>query len=256
MDYLITYEEATGFLKNPPSLVPRPDFVKLRALRKHFITGLTPLVCPQSLIHGWTGIVMDPVMYALLEPTMPFAAITDPGNFAVYQKISTDAVIKMTNKVFARNKNYYLSFININRACFRTLNNNIGNQFKVSNLANMTGWNSSMSIRTIFEQLEQSYGKPEAMALFHNDTLFCSTFPATEAPEMLFHQIKQCKDIQTIAQDPYTPTHIINNAVRLLMSSSIFPLKEFDTWEAMAVKLYPLLKPFIHEAYARRLTSI
>ena len=112
----------------------------------------------------------------------------------------------MTNKVFARNKNYYLSFININRACFRTLNNNIGDQLKVSNLANMMGWNSSMSIHTIFKQLECLYGKPNAMALFHNDTLFRSAFPATNTPEILFHQIKQCQEIQMIAQDPYTPT--------------------------------------------------
>ena len=81
---------------------------------------------------------MDPVMYALLEPTTPFAAVTNPGDFAVYQNFSTDAAIRMTDKVFAHNKIYYLSFINIYRACFHTLNN-IGNQFKVSNLANMTG---------------------------------------------------------------------------------------------------------------------
>ena len=74
------------------------------------------------------------------------------------------------------------------------------------------------------------------MALFHNNTLFCSAFQATDAPEMLFHQIKQCQEIQMIAQDPYTPTKIINNMVRLLMLSGIFPLKEFDTWETMAVK--------------------
>ena len=84
MDHLITYEEAAGFLKNPPSLAPHPDFTKHRALQKYFITGLTPLVCPQSLIHRWAGIVMDPVMYALLEPATPFAGVTDPGNFAVY----------------------------------------------------------------------------------------------------------------------------------------------------------------------------
>ena len=120
----------------------------------------------------------------------------------------------------------------------------------------MTGWNSSMSIRTIFKQLERSYGKPNAMALFHNDTLFRSAFSATDAPEMLFHQIEQCQEIQTIAQDPYTPTQIINNAVRLLMSSGIFLLKEFNTWDAMAVKSYPLLKTFIHKAYVRHLTSI
>ena len=33
------------------------------------------------------------------------------------------------------------------------------------------------------------------------------------------------------------------------MSSGIFPLKELNTWEASAVKSYPLLKKFIHEVY-------
>ncbi len=40
------------------------------------------------------------------------------------------------------------------------------------------------------------------------------------------------------------------------MSSGIFLLKEFNTWDAMAVKSYPLLKTFIHKAYVRHLTSI
>ena len=74
---------------------------------------------------------MDPVMYTLLESTTPFAAGTNPGNFAVYQNFATNAALRMTNKVFASNKNYYLSFININRACFHTLNNNISDQIKV-----------------------------------------------------------------------------------------------------------------------------
>jgi hypothetical protein len=137
--------------------------------------------------------------------------------------------MKMTDKIFERNKNHYLSFVNINKACFHMLNNNIADQFKVSNMANMTRWNSSMTVCSILEQFEDSYGKPNTLSLFHNNTLFCSTFLATEAPEMLFYQIKQCQEIQTIAQDPYMPKQIIANAVRLLMQSGIFPLKEFDT---------------------------
>ncbi len=120
----------------------------------------------------------------------------------------------------------------------------------------MTGWNSYMTVCLILEQLENSYGKPNTMSLFHKDTLFCSPFPATEAPEMLFYQIEQCQEIQTIAQDPYTPKQIIGNAVHLLMQSGIFLLKEFNTWEAMPVKLYPILKTFIHEAYSRHLTAM
>jgi hypothetical protein len=40
------------------------------------------------------------------------------------------------------------------------------------------------------------------------------------------------------------------------MQSGIFPLKEFDTWEATAVKTYPILKTFVHEAYSRSLTAV
>jgi hypothetical protein len=113
-----------------------------------------------------------------------------------------------------------------------------------------------MTVRSILGQLEALYGKPDTMSLFQNDTLFRSPFPATEAPEMLFYRIEQCQEIQTIAQDTYTPKQIINNAICLLMQPSIFPLKEFDTWESMTIKLYPILKMFIHEAYSRRLMAM
>jgi hypothetical protein len=77
-----------------------------------------------------------------------------------------------------------------------------------------------------------------------------------QAPEMLFYRIEQCQEIQMIAKDPYTPKQIISNAVRLLMALGIFPLKDFNMWEALPIKTYPILKTFVHEAYTRRLTSI
>ncbi len=113
-----------------------------------------------------------------------------------------------------------------------------------------------MMICIILEQLEASYGKPDMMTLFRNDTLFRSPFPATKAPEMLFYRIEQCQEIQTLAQDPYSNMQIINNALRLLTQSNIFPLKEFDTWETITPKMYPALKMFIHKAYTHRLMAM
>ena len=107
-----------------------------------------------------------------------------------------------------------------------------------------------------WSNLKLHMGKPNTMSLFQNDTLFCSPFPVTKAPETLFYRIEQCQEIQMMAQDPYTAKHIIGNAVQLLTSSGIVPIKEFDTWEAMQNKMYPLLKTFIHEAYSRRLIAI
>ena len=138
MDAIITLEEVTGFLKNTPSLAPHPDFNRLRALRQHIVRALKQLTCPQSAIHGWSGLAITPAMYLLLEP-QAFAEPPNPGNTAVYPQFSPTATIKMIDAEFTRDKNYYLSFKNINQACFKMLDDSISNQFKVSNTPNLTG---------------------------------------------------------------------------------------------------------------------
>ena len=129
----------------------------------------------------------------------------------------------------------------------------VPDRYKVSNTPNLTGWNVSMSIQGILDQLMANYSMPNALVLFNNDTLFRSPLLPTEAPKMLFYYTEQCQEIQTIRQNPYSLTHIINI---VLMQSGNFPIKEFETWAAMPNKTYPGLKTFIHEAYMRRLAAI
>jgi hypothetical protein len=236
-------------------LAPRLDFNLLRALRQHIVRALRQLTCPQSLIHGWSGLAITPAMYLLLEP-QPLVEPVNPGDTAIYPPFSPPSTIKMIDAAFTRDKNYFPFLRDINRACFKMLDDLISNQFKVSNTPNLTGWNSTMTLLEILKQLKTLYRKPDTMTLFGNDTLFRSPFPANEAPEMLFYRIGQCQEIQILAQDPYSPTQIINNAVRLLQQSGIFPLKEFDTWDAITPKTYPALKTFIHEAYTHRLMAL
>ena len=69
MDAVIKYDKAAGFLKNPPSLEPRPNFTNICALQKHIVQGLAQLSFLQSAIHGWSGLAMDPAVYSLLEGT-------------------------------------------------------------------------------------------------------------------------------------------------------------------------------------------
>jgi hypothetical protein len=82
MDTLIKFVEIEGFLKNPPSLAPRPDFTCLRVLCRCMIEALKQLSCPQSAIHGWAGLVVHPTMYALIK-MVPFQVLNDPGNVPV-----------------------------------------------------------------------------------------------------------------------------------------------------------------------------
>jgi hypothetical protein len=181
MDSLITYNEAAEFLKNPPSLSPRPGFANMRALRKHMVMALKQLVCPQSAVHGWTGMVFSPMVYALLEPTA-FAIPGNPGPVAVYTQYATPAAIKTADNLFKRLQNEHQSYENIRRACFRMLDTNIADQYKVFNVPTLIGWNQSMSIIDILDQLDGTYGKPDTITLLHNDTLFRSAFNPTDAP--------------------------------------------------------------------------
>jgi hypothetical protein len=191
---------------------------------------------------------MDPGLYALIEPVL-FAVPVNPGATPVYQNFSPLAVMKMVDYAFERNTNYLLSYMNINRACFRMLDDSVPIQFKVSNVPTLTEWIASMSIQETLTQLETAYGKPTPMALHNINLLFRSPMATNDAPELLFYRIEQCQEIATLAGDPYTQMQIINTVVRILMQAQVLLSKEFDTWEQTPNKTYPGLKTFIHEAY-------
>jgi hypothetical protein len=153
------------------------------------------------------------MLYTLLKPT-PFLSPVYPGNVAVYPQFVLPAQIKNANSMFAHTQNKWKSYQNIQYICFCMLEENMANQFKVSNVPTFTGWNTSMSIRTMLDQLKGTYHKPDTMMLFANNTLFQSPFNPIDAPEALFYRIEQCQEIQVLARDPYLDMQVINNAVR------------------------------------------
>jgi hypothetical protein len=124
------------------------------------------------------------MVYALLEPN-PFLALVYPGYLAVYPQFALPAQIKTADAIFACMQNKWKSYENIQCACFRTLDENLANQFKASNVP--THPTACMSIREMLNQLEGTYGKLVTMTLFANDTLFCSPFNPVDAPEALFY---------------------------------------------------------------------
>jgi hypothetical protein len=104
--------------------MPCPDFLKIRVIQTHITKALKQLDCPQSLIHGWSGLAMDPMIYALIELSL-FVAPPDPGNVPVYPNFAALQVLKTINKLWENAKKYYLSYINTSRACFHMLNENM-----------------------------------------------------------------------------------------------------------------------------------
>jgi hypothetical protein len=109
MDTVIDYDEAAGFLKNPPSLEPCPNFTNICTLQKHIVQALAQLSCPQSDIHGWLGLAMDPATYLLLEGAA-FTIPPDPGPTAIFPGGAGVArtAMKTIQATFDHDKNYYL----------------------------------------------------------------------------------------------------------------------------------------------------
>ncbi len=127
---------------------------------------------------------MDLATYLLFEG-VAFVTPNNPGPMPVYPQWVAPATIKMIVATFMQEMNYFLSFKNIARACFRMFDENVGAQFKVSNNPTLTGWNAIMTIIKILNQLQDLYGKPNMMTLFNNDTLFRSAMTPGNSPKML-----------------------------------------------------------------------
>jgi hypothetical protein len=144
MDATITYDEVTAFVGvNIPTLEPRPKIEQIWTLRWHFECALQCLPCPQSVQHGWNGMVMAHKLYALLT-TQPFRLPTNLGATAIYvcnqlpgQPVNNAPLTRMEqasiDSLFNQRKAYFLSMQNIKQACFTALNSLVNDAFKVSN---------------------------------------------------------------------------------------------------------------------------
>jgi hypothetical protein len=148
MDALIEYDEAAGFLKNPPSLEPRLNFNNIRALQKHIVEVLAQLSCPQSAIHEWSGLAMDPTSYLLLEGaafTIPLdlgPTAIFPGGVAVAQ-----TVMKTTQATFDCAKNYLSGITAISAEVAAVINQLSANQSAI--MSQMAATNAQMAALSV-----------------------------------------------------------------------------------------------------------
>jgi hypothetical protein len=220
-------------------------------------------------------------MYALLTPT-PFRILGDPGPLAIYYLTPTAIVDNtgapvldadgeptfnvpptidcatqaMIDSRFKRERNYWLSYLNIGRAVYNLLNDNIDNAFKVSNNPALVGWNPTMEICEIFDQITSTYGPPTPAAILQNNTLFRSVYSPQDAPEVLFRRIKDCQEVQILGENPYTAQKLLNNAVHLLLQCGLYS-RDFEDWDRKTAsdKIWTNLKMFVQECYTHRLNA-
>ena len=271
MDATIAYDTVVGLIANPPSLGSRPNFFNLRELRLHYARALKKVPCPQSAINGWSGAVLSPAMYALIDTTAFHWNISTttipqfPARFVLEDDGTNGAEIPYTREeiltitaTHARKKHYHDTGINICRAVFDTLDAHVGDEFKSppASAPGTVGWNSTMLPNDMFDQLMLTYGKPTPDAVRQNNLTFFSAYNPRDPPEVLFKRFADCQEVAIVAKVPFTAEQLLMNAVDLFTRSGLYA-RDMDDWERKlpADQTYLLLRPFIQAAYQRRLTS-
>jgi hypothetical protein len=114
---------------------------------------------------------MHPTMYALIE-MVPFHVPSNPGDVPTLPSFAAPAAIKIAKHLLEWDKMYFTSYQNIYGACFKMLNDNIANKFKMSPNPHLISWNLTMSIQDILNQLKLAYGCPSGHELLQNNSLF------------------------------------------------------------------------------------
>jgi hypothetical protein len=119
---------------------------------------------------------------------------------------------------------------NIERACFTTLNASVNDAFKVSNDPAIQSWYAGMQVIDILDQLSTIYGQPTSAILKTNNTVFRSPYLAANAPEGLFHRIKECAMTALLGRNPYMDWQLVTNAIHLLLTTRLYtwPFKDWD----------------------------
>jgi hypothetical protein len=160
------------------------------------------------------------------------------------------------NNAFAHQKHYFQSMQNVECACFIVLDAGIDNAFKVSNNPAIVGWQAGMETGTILDRLSQIYGQPTPAALKLNNVLFRSPYSAADAPEVLFCCIKNCTKITILGNNPYTDCQLMNNAVRLFLTTGLY-VRRFEEWDRLqaGAQTWIELRCLIQEAFQHRLNA-
>jgi hypothetical protein len=215
--------------------------------------------------------VLTPSIYSLIDPK-PFnlkllnlPTATEVPKFPPIYAADGTTVIPYTCKqmlcitaTFTRQKNYYDTACNMYRAVYNILDAHVNDAFKVAlpPTPPTIGWNASMLLNDIFNQMMKMYSRPMPNAMHQNMMTFLSPYNPQDPPEILFKCCADCQEVAIIANAKYSDEQLLMNVIDLLTRCGLYQ-RNLEDWDRKpdAKKTWLNLCPFIQEAYQRCLAS-
>jgi hypothetical protein len=136
---------------------------------------------------------MSPDMYVLIDPnlfhlniapttaTLAYLIKYNPDRAIVPYTCEEKSIIDLKSSIV---KNYFKTWKNIYPACYDTLDAHVNDAFKVAppTTPPTTGWNATMSLHDIFDQLVTTYGKPTPDTICQNKLRFLAVYNLQDPP--------------------------------------------------------------------------
>jgi hypothetical protein len=141
---------------------------------------------------------------------------------------------------------------------YNTLDAHVDDAFKVAPPTTLPtiGWNASMLLNDIFDQMMKMYDHPTPNAMCQNMMTFLSPYNPQDPPEILFKRCTNCQEVAIIANIKYSDKHLLMNVIDLLTRCGLYQ-HDLEDWDRKpdTNKTWLNLRPFIQEAYQHCLAS-
>jgi hypothetical protein len=133
---------------------------------------------------------------------------------------------------FSCQKSYYNTACIIYRAVYNRLDAHVDDAFKVAppTTPPTIGWNVSMLLNDIFNQMLKMYGCPMPDAMCQNMMTFLSPYNPQDLPEILFKRCADCQEVAIIANIKYFNEQLLMNGIDLLTRCGLYQ-RDLEDWD-------------------------
>ena len=218
-DGICTYEECLKIIGTLTRLTPMPTFRNIRQLVRELIIAAKEIPSLQSDINGHAGMIMAPVLYAMIEHA-PWTEPDNPGPRPAFpqhrvageqERLEIDQEWKVEHRIWC-------TYSNFRRACHHAINKAVPEEYKTTDTIGQSGYVSNMTIRQIIDTLEDPWGIPTPADIMSNDRLINQPWDGKNMVT-LFKRFEDCQVVAIAAQTEYSVDQLMVHVLILIEHS-------------------------------------
>ena len=226
---LITLEVAQARLSCPPSLSPRPNSINIRTLILWLDQILTAIASYQSREHGYSGLILQPEVYAL-RATSEWTDTPNPGVHRAAGGVATEQ--RDAQMAYDALRVVFDSEQNVRQAICDALNVAVPTAYKkrAGTGIGTVPYNVTMNPREVLNQLRLTYGRPTPEENDALEKVWNQGWQPSEPIENLFLRLEECYITSLAFGVAYTIEQMTQKAFDAVRRTRLYQTAELE-WQ-------------------------